>query len=147
MSERGETEASRSFPQWVHDLPFLSSFHAPLPRLADTGTKDLDATLVRLGELLGTPKVALAIRIQISDGDQVWSWLLDAGPTGCRVAEDTERPPDVEAMLDAETWSLIASGAMSPLEAFAHGRMRARGDLRAARRLARQLYGRNTTQS
>jgi putative sterol carrier protein len=147
MSERGETEAGTSFPQWVQDLPFLSNFHTPLPRLAEPGAKDLDATFVRLGELLGAPEAPLAVRIQVSDGEHVRSWLLDAGPTGCRVTDDTDGPPDVEAMLDAETWTLIASGAMSPLEAFSRGSMRARGDLRAARRLARQLYRTDTMQS
>ena len=55
---------------------------------------------------------------------------------------DADREASTEAITDEETWALLTSGRLSPLEAFALGRMRVRGDLRAASRLARQLYHR-----
>jgi putative sterol carrier protein len=147
MSNGNETKVEIALPQWARSLPFLSNFQTPLPRLAEPAAQDLDATLGLFGQLLGAPSEPLAVRIQISEGEQQRSWLLDAGPDGCRVTEDDNRPPDVEAMLDAETWRLIANGEISPLEAFGRGRMRVRGDLRAARRLAGQLYRTDSTQS
>jgi len=148
MSDRDETETAASIPQWVHRLPSLSDFYAPLPTLAEP-TEDLDATFVRVAELLGASSTPLAVRVQISDGEDadVRSWVLDTGPTGCQVTSEATRPPDAEAILDTETWALIASGRMSPLEAFAQGRMRVRGDMQTARRIARQLYRRDASDS
>jgi putative sterol carrier protein len=89
------------------------------------------------------------VRIQLGEGEdaEVRSWVLDAGPSGCRVTSEATRSPDAEAIVDAETWRLIASGRMSPLEAFARGRMRVPGDMQTARRLARQFYRRDAAES
>jgi hypothetical protein len=148
MSDRDETETTASIPQWVHRLPFLSDFYTPLPALAEPTVEDLDVTFDRLAELIGMTPTPMAVRVQLGEGEHadVRSWVLDAGPSGCRVTSEATRPPDAEAILDAETWRLIASGGMSPLEAFARGRMRVRGSLQTARRLARQLYRRDAAQ-
>jgi putative sterol carrier protein len=147
MNDLDETGATTDFPQWVRDLPVLSGFQQRLQGLTEAGARDLDATFSRLGELIGASRSPLLIRIQLSDGDDVRTWLLDADFTGCRVTGAADRPPDVEAILDVETWTLLASGEMSPLEAFGRGRLQVRGSMRAARYLARLLYRTDTTRS
>lgn len=147
MNDFDDAEATTNFPQWVRDLPVLSGFQNRLPRLADAGAKDLDTTFSRLAELIGAPRSPLLMRIQLGDGDEVRTWLLDADFTGCRVTREADRPPDVEATLNVETWTLIATGGMSPLEAFARGRLQVGGSLRAARYLARHLYRAEATPS
>jgi putative sterol carrier protein len=54
---------------------------------------------------------------------------------------DTDGAADAEATADAQTWALIVGGTLSPLEAFARGRLRLRGSMPVARNVARQLYG------
>ena len=147
MSDHDETETAKSIPQWVGRVPSLSNFHTPLPNLAGHSESDHQAAVVRLAELLGATPDRLTVRIQINDGEQARSWLLDAGPTGCQVTDDVAQQANVEAILDQETWSLLASGRMSPLEAFARGRMRVRGDMKTARRLSQHLYHRDASES
>lgn len=142
MSNHNQTE-SASIPHWVRRMPSLSPFCAPLPGLAEAPEGDHGAAVGRLAEVLGAPEEPMSVRIQIINGDGARCWLLDAGPAGCQVTRDADRDASTEAILDEETWALLASGRLSPLEAFALGRMRVRGDLRAAGRLARQLYRRD----
>ena len=121
----------------VREMPLLSDFFHPLPRLtASTGDDDLGATFIRLCELLGATEEPLTLVFSISDGDEMRLWLLDAARDGCRLTEESARPPDVEVILGVETWKQIAEGTMSPVEAFGRGRMRVRGERhhRGARR-------------
>ena len=140
MNDRAESEAAESMPRWVRSLPFLSAFHTPLPILGEPGEGDLDATFHRLGELLGAAAAPLVVRIQLAGTSGTRSWVLSSGPAGCEVTNDTAQPINAEVILDADTWMLIAGGRLSVLEAFAQGRMRARGDMRSAVRVAKQLY-------
>jgi len=140
MSDRDATETAARILERIRRLPFFSDFSAPLPRLVEPDRYDLDGTFARLAELIGTPQEPLSVRFHIADGDAVRSWYLDAGPEGGQVTtEESARRPDVEFILDSETWKLIAEGTLSPLEAFGRGRMRVRGDIDVYRRFAGQL--------
>jgi hypothetical protein len=127
---------------WTRRLPYLASFRETLPRLAEPGRPDFDAAFTRLGELLGASVTPLMVRIQVSEGEHVRSWQLNSGPTGCQVTPGgTDGAADAEATADEQTWALIVGGTLSPLEAFARGRLRLRGSMPVARTVARQLYG------
>jgi putative sterol carrier protein len=139
MTEPQATDPGTSFPSWVDALPHLADFATPLPSLVEADRNDVHATFERLSELLGASETPFALQIQIGDEEQPRIWTLAATADGCRLT-DINESADIEALLGMETWALLASGALSPLEAFARGQMRVRGDLRAARRLARQLY-------
>lgn len=147
MTDQNEAGTEAGIPRWVRRLPSLSHFHTPLPKLAESAAANSDATFVRLAELFGATPDPLAVRFQITDGEQTSVWVLDAGPAGCQVTDDATRPVAAEAILEAGTWTLIADGRLSFLEAFARGRMRVRGDLRTARRVARQLYQQDSPNS
>ncbi len=85
------------------------------------------------------------MRFVIADAENVRSWVLTAGPDGCQVSAAGPRRPDVEVILDAATWRLVAAGDMSLLEAFGRGRMRVRGDIDLARQLAQALRRASST--
>jgi putative sterol carrier protein len=89
------------------------------------------------GELLGAPSEALRVTFHLTDGGQ--DYCVEAGPDGSAVSAAPSAPADVEVLVDDDTWALLADGALAPLEAFALGRMRVRGDINVARRFVRQL--------
>jgi len=142
MTDRSETAAAKSLPHWIKELPVLSGYQSPVPALAGADT-DLDAAFQRLGDLIGGSRSPMTLRIRLSDGRERRTWLLDADYNGCRVSNEADRPSDLEATMHPDTWTLIARGELSPLDAFAQGRMNVRGSMRAARSLAHRLYRRD----
>ncbi len=140
MNDRDAPDAATDMLDRFSRFPPFSDFSALLPRLVETDEYDVGGSLARLADLVGAPEESLSIRFNVADGDAVRSWTLDAGPKGGKVtARASSKQPDVELILEAETWRLIAEGRMSLLEAFGKGRMRVRGDIDAARRFAGRL--------
>jgi hypothetical protein len=140
MNDLDQSEIESAITAAIRNMPFLSDFNAPLLRSAEPGSADPDATFAQLGELHGASPEPLTVRFHLSFGEQVRSWVLHADASGCRVMHDASGAADVEAFLDAQTWAMIASGEISPLEAFARGRMQVRGDIDIAGRFVRQLH-------
>jgi hypothetical protein len=147
VDDHDKTEVTARIARQVESSPLLADFHIPFPKLADVGRQDSDAAFARLGELLGAVQEPLTVHFRVTDEGTGRSWLLDSGPDGCRVTNDAPRQSDVEVILDSETWNLIASGAMSPLEAFGRGRLRIRGDINLARRFVQQVHRASTPHS
>jgi hypothetical protein len=147
VDDHDKTEVTARIARQVESSPLLADFHIPFPKLTDAGRPDSDAAFARLGELLGAVQEPLTVRFRVTDEGSGRSWLFDGGPDGCRVTNDAATQPDVEVILDAETWNLIASGAMSPLEAFGRGRLRIRGDINLARRFVQQVHRASTPHS
>jgi hypothetical protein len=138
VSDNGGVEPAGGITEQSRGASSLRDFAVPLPRLADADADmDLDGTFGRLGELLGAVRYPMVVAFHITEGDQVRSWFLDASSAGCNVSSEAPRRPDVEAILDLGTWQLMASGGISPLEAFLGGRMRVRGSTSIARRFVR----------
>lgn len=115
-------------------LPSLRDFHTPLATLAETDADDLDGSVAAVARRLAPVSKPLTLRVEI-DGH---SWLLAGGPSGWSAGDG---PATVEIILDAGTWRDLTTGRLTALEAFGRGRMRFRGELGEARRLARVLSG------
>jgi putative sterol carrier protein len=113
---------------------FLSDFEVSLPRF---GGKDPEASFKRFAKLIGAAERPLSVVVHVADEDE--SHVFHAAARGCTVTDVVPESSDLELILDASTWGEIASGELSLLEAFAHGRMRVRGDIDDARRLVEQL--------
>lgn len=142
------TEAALPGLDRLRELPQLSDAAVPLPVLTPPGgSKDPRAQVARLGELFGATSAPLSMALQITDGEQARPLFLDAGPEGTRVTDRPARKLDLEIILSAETWQELATGAVSPLEAFAGGRMRVRGDITVAQRVLRKLRRADTGNS
>ncbi|WP_158711061.1 SCP2 sterol-binding domain-containing protein [Streptomyces albus] len=70
-------------------------------------------------------------------------WTLAPAKRKYRVVEGgaTPGPPDIELITREATWWEIAEGRLSPLDAFAEGRLRVLGDAALAARLLRKASG------
>jgi len=140
MDDHDKTEVTARIARQVEGSPLLADFHIPFPKLADVGQLNSDAAFTRLSEVLGAVQEPLTVHFRITDEGIGQSWFIDSGPEGCRVTKDAPRQSDVEVILDAETWNLIASGTISPLEAFGRGQLRIRGDINLAHRFVQQVH-------
>jgi len=100
---------------------------------------DVGETFERLAELLKQSAETGSIQFRIVDKDQPRYWNLRLDAQGCTVHLDKVNKPSLEIITKVETWLQIAGGKLSPLIAFARGKMRVRGDEKLGKRLLRQL--------
>jgi hypothetical protein len=114
--------------------------------LTEHGKNDLDHTFRRMAEVLGETEERGWIQFRIKSDEEWKYWSLELGPEGCKVhAERVTSPafevatPAFEVITPARTWWQIATGSISPLEAFGEGKMRIRGDMELGRLLLRRL--------
>jgi putative sterol carrier protein len=124
----------------------LSDFIAPFPDLLG-GAKNLQRSFERMAESLVDTNTARAIQFSIREGNKQRHWCLVLSPNECQVAEVKAERPNLEILTDADTWSEVAKGNLSPLEAFGLGKLRVRGDVRLARLLVRRLQKMTRTPS
>lgn len=120
--------------------PLLADFLA-VPKRLDRGKADLATTFERMAAAVGKGARAALIRFAIRDGRTTRVWSLVMTADGCKVSEAKYARSDLEILTDAATWSSIAGGELSPLEAFGRGKLRVRGDIALARHVARKLQG------
>jgi SCP-2 sterol transfer family len=138
MNNESERSAMEAALERIREEPLLGTFAVPLPSLRSDGSDDVGPTFVRLGELIGSSEKA-SLSFRIADDVNTQTWALEIGPDGCAVTPQPTMRPDVEVLLEPETWRRIADGSVSPLEAFGIGKMRVRGDIQIALRVFRQL--------
>lgn len=117
--------------------PLLKDFLTPFPNLLQTD--DIAGSFQRMAESLGKTNFRGPIQFSIREGGKQRRWCLVSAGGGCRVSEDQVERPRLEILTDADSWMEVAKGKLSPLEAFALGKMRVRGDIKLARLLARRL--------
>lgn len=120
--------------------PLLADFLA-VPKRLDRGKADLATTFERMAAAVGKGDRAALIRFAIRDGSATRVWSLVMTADGCKVSKAKHARSDLEILTDAATWSSIAGGELSPLEAFGRGKMRVRGDIALARHVVRKLRG------
>ncbi len=77
------------------------------------------------------------IRILAEDEEHYWRVEMEKGE--CRLHEGSIQKPSLEIITREETWREISEGSLSPMEAFLHGRMRVRGDLKMGIRILKRL--------
>jgi putative sterol carrier protein len=120
--------------------PVLADFVGPLPNLLGNLRTADERSFARVGQRLSGVGKAANIRVSLTEADSVTSWSLELSPKGCTVARGGKRKADLEIILASpDVWLRIASGRLSPLEAFVQGQMRVRGDIALARRIARAV--------
>ncbi|MEV0177073.1 SCP2 sterol-binding domain-containing protein [Streptomyces sp. NPDC050803] len=119
--------------------PTLAEFLLPFPQLPHAEDGDPGSAFERLGELVAGSTLRARVHFRISADDAARSWTLELGPDACTVSSERAHRPDLEVLVGAETWRQLATGSLSPLEAFALGDMRVRGDIRVALHLMQLL--------
>ena len=100
---------------------------------------DVGESFEHLSEMLKQSAETGSIQFRIVDKDQPRYWNLRLEAQGCTVHFDKISKPSLEIITQAETWLQIAGGKLSPLVAFARGKMRIRGDEKLGKRLLKQL--------
>ncbi|MCZ6662651.1 MAG: SCP2 sterol-binding domain-containing protein [Actinobacteria bacterium] len=120
------------------DDPLLSRFAKPVRSFLPKGA-DLDTSFDRLANRLSKARLTGVVQLSIRQGRRRIQRCLVLSPNGCEAANATADHPDLEVITDAGTWTDIARGELSPLEAFGSGKLRVRGDIRFAQLLASKL--------
>jgi hypothetical protein len=133
-----QPESRSELAEQLKESPFLSDFVLPFPDLM-AGGGGLSRSFERIADSVGATKAQGLIRVSIREGDGLRSWWLELSPDGCRVVEARRESPTLELLTQADVWSQVASGELTPLEAFVMGKLRVRGDLRIARIFVRKL--------
>ena len=122
----------------VAEDPVLRDFASPFSDLQGSKRSDLAGGIGRLAKQLAGSKRTGTVQLTLREGRKTRQWCLSLTPKDCMVDEAATDSPDLEILTDAETWTAIASGEVSPLDAFGSGRMRIRGDIELARVIARR---------
>ncbi len=68
-------------------------------------------------------------------------WVLELYGGRSAFRRATVKNPDFELLTRKETWNAIASGRLSPADAFLQGKMRVRGNVELGQRLFERLAG------
>jgi hypothetical protein len=119
--------------------PMLADFISPLPNLIGRRRQVDETNLANVADRLGKFDKTADFRITVGDGESSESWTLALSPNGSTVSRTGKKRADLELLTTPDVLAQLASGRISPLAAFAGGRMRVRGDIMLARRIARAL--------
>ena len=120
-------------------LPPKTSPFAPLKSLVSGRGRDVDASLSKLSQSLGSFKKPLRIHVQLIDGDQCEDWEVAAGSKKGSARRAKPKAADVRVVLRKDTWLQIAGGRLSPYDALFRGKLRIGGDVDLAKMLVRHL--------
>jgi hypothetical protein len=125
----------------IRDDRVLAAFLSPFRSLAQPGDADLGRSFERFAETVSGSEIQARVlfRVLASDGRTARPWSLELRPGGYEVSTEPAHRPDLEVLVGEGTWRQLAEGAVSPLEAFALGDLRVRGDIRLAGQLAGML--------
>ena len=122
--------------------PSLADFTARWPILLRGKKGDPTQTLEEIGKRLSKSKRSALIRITLGDEAEGTSWSLSMKSGRYSVSRAATGKANLELITTPSTWSTLASGSMSPIEAFGRGLIRVRGDIGLARLLARRIQER-----
>ena len=140
-----QTVARAEFAKQIEGNPLLTEFNQAFPNLLKGRSKTIDESFKRIAKALEKSRRTGAIQFTIRDARKTRCWCLTMTPEGCHEAESETESPDLEILTDSYTWTSIAQGEVSLLEAFGQGKLRVRGDLELARHFARRMQRRSTT--
>lgn len=101
--------------------------------------RDINASYASLAKKLDGKRLTGIMQLSVRDGRKVTHRCLAMSPAKCEAFDHRAEDPDLEVLTDEATWDAISRGKISPMEAFVTGRMRVRGDIRLAHRIAAKL--------
>jgi putative sterol carrier protein len=107
--------------------------------LIRTSRDDLRESFQQMGQILLEAKERTRIHFRLLDSGKPIAWTLEVGSNKPTVQAKHVGKPKLEIVTRTETWSNIAQGKLSPLEAFVGGKLRVRGDITMAKRLLKHL--------
>jgi putative sterol carrier protein len=121
-------------------LPPKTSPFAPLKPLVSGRGRDVEASLSKLSQSLGSFEKPLHVHVQLIDGDETEHWEIAAGSKkGSAKKQKKPRIAEVHVVLRKDTWLQIAGGRISPYDALFKGKLRIGGNVELAKQLVRHL--------
>lgn len=127
---RARPRASQAVPSKTGSWPAFARF----PNFVNPPAQDIEASLNQFAELLAKTSSSGTIALRIVSGAAINHWTVHINPGAGQVSRESTGRPDIELVTTANTWMQIASGNVSPLQCFAEGRLRFRGDVKLAKR-------------
>jgi len=113
---------------------------AKFKRLTQMNISQPSATFEQMVRSLADAPFKGIARFQLWTGSQSESFTISIEKGGkTKMEKNSDRKPDLEIITSPETWLLIAQGTLAPLEAFARGLMRVRGDIKLAQQIMNRL--------
>lgn len=112
--------------------------YATLRPLAPEGVKDVRKGFQKMLSSLRRFDGEGRIQFRIL-GRRPERWLLELYPGRRTVKKAEAKDPDFELLTRKETWNAIASGRLSPAEAYLQGKLRVRGNVEFGRRVFQRL--------
>ena len=118
--------------------PLLADFARPFPNLLGS-RRALGASFQRVAQALSRSKRTASVQFSLRSGKQTQFWTVSLTPKGAEVTSGSVEKPSLDIRTDTESWTEIASGKLSPLEAFGSGRLELLGSIELARLVARSV--------
>jgi putative sterol carrier protein len=107
--------------------------------LTRPGDPDVYASFDRMAKQLEGSGIKGKVQFSILDGDNWKQMGIQLESSGAKVQKEPLKKPDLEILTRKETWEQIASGALSPVDAFVNGKMRVRGNYKLGPRIIKHL--------
>lgn len=115
--------------------------YAALKDLTASGTADLASTFNNLASMLEDGGFDVAIEYQIGDGEHYRAYSVRVAEGKSVVSEGALPEARLRVFMAESTWRDIASGVLSPADAFCDGKVRVQGDTKLGVRMLKHLAG------
>jgi putative sterol carrier protein len=122
-------------------LPTGRPAFARFKDLTDRGAADLPATFRNMAALLEDAGFDVVIEFHIRSGKAFHTYSLRVEDAKSSSAAEPASDAHVTILTAEETWTEIAAGRLSPLDAFGDGKLRLRGDTGLGSRVLKHLAG------
>jgi putative sterol carrier protein len=115
--------------------------YAALKDLTGDGTAALADTFKNLASMLEDAGFDVAVEYQIGDGEQYQTFSVRVAGGTSAVSAEALPDPRLRVFMSEQTWREMASGTLSPADAFCDGRVRVQGDTSLGARMLKHLAG------
>jgi putative sterol carrier protein len=105
------------------------------------GSTDVAPTFDAMANLLSSLGQQASVQFRLEGDEPTRTFVVKITKAGASVGQRAVAKPTLEIVTKHATWREIASGALSPLEAFARRRMRVIGSTQLGLKLLRHLRG------
>jgi len=126
----------------MSNYPRLKRLLAAKMSTKEASAADVSASMESAAKLLKKGNDAGTLELRVLGGRADRSFTFDVLPGDCHVKETGSESPSLRVVLTDTTWAEIASGDLSPVDAYLSGRLEVAGDLGFAKRQYAKLISR-----
>jgi putative sterol carrier protein len=126
----------------MSDYPRLKRLLAAKMTVEEASPADVRTSVESAAQLLKKGHDLGTLELRLLGGQADRSFTFSVLPGDCQVKETGTESPSVRVVLTDATWAEIASGDLSPVDAYLSGRLEVAGDLGFAKRQYAKLMSR-----